>query len=79
MEYKVELPSEYAFCDLTEEQQKMAKEINPECESVGWRENEKLIRRDENGCIIIPTIEDKTKQMDDKIKTLEETFIYIIF
>lgn len=35
--------------------------------------------KDENGCAIFPTdiniSDDKTKQMDDKIKTLEETII----
>jgi hypothetical protein len=46
------LPKQYEFSELTPEQQKLAKIVNPDCESIGWRENEKLITRDSNGFII---------------------------
>lgn len=66
-----QLPKQYAFCDLTEELQKLAKIVNPECESPNWKENEKLIKRDEKGMIIIEDPRDaQIKALTDHLTQL---------
>jgi len=57
-----QLPKQYIYSDLTEEQKKMAKFVNPECEIIN-EEVEKLVKRDKNGIIIIEDLKDKQIQM----------------
>ena len=82
-----QLPKQYTYSDLTEEEKKMATFINPQCEIAlaNAREVEKLIKRDSNGIIIIedPSLVYKTQiqlltdhltKMTDQLNTLTLQF-----
>jgi hypothetical protein len=68
-----QLPKQYTFSDLSEEQKKLVKIIQPDFGNINY-EAEKLIKRDMNGIIIINDIV-KDVDMSNKIQLLEETII----
>jgi GAF domain-containing protein len=60
-----QLPKQYTYSDLTEDEKKMADFINPQCQIAlqNAREVEKLIKRDSNGLIIISDPKDRQIQL----------------
>ena len=60
-----QLPKQYTYSDLTEDEKKMADFINPQCQIAlqNAREVEKLIKRDSNGIIIMEDPKDRQIQL----------------
>ena len=60
-----QLPSQYTYKDLTNEQKKIADIVNPQCQIAlaNAREVEKLVKRDSNGIIIMEDPKDKQIQL----------------
>jgi hypothetical protein len=60
-----QLPKQYTYSDLTEDEKKMADFINPQCQIAlhNAREVEKLIKRDSNGLIIMEDPKDRQIQL----------------
>jgi hypothetical protein len=60
-----QLPKQYTYSDLTEEQKQIARIVNPQCQIAlaHAREMEKLVKRDSNGIIIMEDPKDKQIQL----------------
>ena len=77
-----QLPKQYTYSDLTEEEKKMADFVNPQCEIAlaNAREVEKLIKRDSNGIIItkeetqIQLLTDHLTKMTEQLNALTLQF-----